>query len=85
MAIHAKKQIPLLLFVGRRSLLPNGATPRFDPAEHVLPIIQRLLRYAQYAYNKRTMHAMHTHTSKAKQNVETENHFKHSAQTYRNI
>jgi hypothetical protein len=35
--------------VGRRSLLPNGATPRSDPAEHVLPIIQRLLGYAQLA------------------------------------
>jgi hypothetical protein len=42
MAIHAQKQNLLLLFVGRRSLLPNGATPRSDPAEHVLPIIQRL-------------------------------------------
>jgi hypothetical protein len=49
MAIHAQKQNVLLLFVGGRSLLPNGATPRSDPTEHVLFIIQRLLEYAQLA------------------------------------
>jgi hypothetical protein len=49
MAIHAQKQNLLLLSVGRKSLLANGATPRSEPAEYVLPIIQRLLGYAQLA------------------------------------
>jgi hypothetical protein len=40
-AIHAQITKPGALLVGRRPLLANGGILRCEPAEHVLPIIQR--------------------------------------------
>jgi hypothetical protein len=48
MVIFSEKQ-NMVLLLWRRSVLANGCILKYEPVVHVLPIIQRLWRYAQLA------------------------------------